>query len=762
MKIKHKINLLGGIAILSLILLSAIFAWIIQNGINGGQQLITAFDKVNNTIPTIEKSLQSLALVLNADRDSYQAYVARLQAAKTNDIELITQSDSSNDENIQQVLERASQAAENFSAETADIFAEFNESFPKWKENSKRTLTLIKKRSTAYTDLMQSKSNSEQLFNKMRSCIDEISGMLEKQITDSSKVTKQQYASIDLVYNADRDAYQAQNFELLALSTSDNNAFISYEKENSANIKQVSDRMSEASKEFEQTINSKYTDFKKYYSEWAQASTATVATSKEILAINAELAILDKKTIADFDKTRDTLDRLGEMANTISSGNVKLVQTEATNFNNSVEQLKIMLKQTISVAAILLALVIVTIVIVIFLIARSLIKPIFAAITGVEKIAKGDLDVEFMISRDEFGHMAQSLNRMTTELNHKANLAENIADRNLDINVNTLSEKDKLGNAFSTMVDRLNEVLHTVNGDIVKVSAATSQVSAASTSLSQGATQQAAAIEEIKASLIEISTQTSVNAENATQANNFANKVTEASETGQRRMNKMRQSMEQISRNSDLTQKVVKTIDDIAFQTNLLALNAAVEAARAGAHGKGFAVVAEEVRNLAARSAKAASETAELIERSSKEISEGVSVCDHTAEALAEITLNAESNNKLIEQIATASSDQAVALTQINNGLEQIEMVTHQNTANAEETASASENMAAQALELKKLFSMFKLRDLKTKPAKRSKQLKNNQMRTPIVSSKLNKLAKAAIIAPTDEIKLDDEEFGKF
>ncbi len=762
MKIKNKINLLGGITILSLILLSAIFAWIIQSGLNGGQQLINAFDKVNNTIPTIEKSLQSLALVLNADRDSYQAYVARLQASNTNNAKEISQADATNDENIQQVLDRATQAASNFNQETADVFSEFKEAFPKWKDNSKLSLKLVTQRSSIYSELINSSKDSRNNFEKMRPYMDDISQMLEKKISINSKSAIELYKVIDLVFNADRDAYQAQNFELLAISTSDVTAFNSYEKGNSENIQQVFDRMAEASKSFDSSMNDKYNDFKNFYLQWKQASIDTIKQCKKIIALNSKLANVNKIAISEFDRTRDTLDRLGDKATAISSGNVQLVQNEAKNFKTTVEKLKSLIKQTIMMAVIILAIVIIAIIIIVYFISRSLIKPIMSAISGVEKIAMGDLAVNFKTSRDEFGHMAESLNNMTFELNKKADLAENIANRNLNVDVTTLSEKDKLGNAFVTMVDRLNLVLATVKSDIIKVSSATTQVSAASTSLSQGASEQAAAIEEVKSSIIEISEQTSVNAENAAQANTFANKVTEASETGQRRMNRMRESMDQISQNSKLTQKVVKTIDDIAFQTNLLALNAAVEAARAGVHGKGFAVVAEEVRNLAARSAKAAAETAELIERSSKEISDGVSICDHTAEALAEITRNAESNNALVEKIANASSNQAHALTEINNGLNQIETVTYQNTANAEETASASENMASQALELKKLFSMFKLKDVEKGSPIVSDHIQNQSSTTPKKALKKVTLDNAKLVSPSDVIKLDDDEFGKF
>ena len=768
MKIKNKIGILGGIAIISLIVLSGIFAWIIQNVVSSGDKLVRAFDKVDSTIPTIEKSRQSLSLVLNADRDAYQAYVARLKAGNTNDLAAINEEAASSDENIKQVLDRAVKAAENFSDETDSVLKEFQEAFPKWKEASTHSIDLAKKRSALHTNLLESAATALSAFNTMRPFMDVITEQIEKKVSENSETGKVLFEVIALVLNADRDAYQAQVFEIETGLTNDVDKLKLYDEENAANIKQVGDRMEKASKLFDRDMLEQYDQFKKYYAIWSKASRKAVESNKEISLLDKQLEVVNKSALEQFDKTRNILDRLGELANNISVRSIELTQAEAANFNKSVEELRVMVKDTVTIAIIILIVVLISIAIVVYLVARSLLRPIYAAIAGVEKIAVGDLDVDFYEGKDELGHMAASLNGMTEEFRRKVELAEQIAGGNLDVDVHLLSEKDRLGKAFAEMVDRLNGVLSTISEDILKVSASTREVSAASTSLSQGATEQAAALQEIKSSMTEIASQTNVNAEHATQANTFASTVAKAAEIGQTRMDNMRKSMEQISKNGELTQKVIKSIDDIAFQTNLLALNAAVEAARAGTHGKGFAVVAEEVRNLAARSAKAAAETAELIERSNKEIVQGVDICEHTAEALSEITVNAEKNNELIRDISDASSQQANALAQINNGLDQIEKVTHQNTASAEETASASENMAHQAVELKNMFSRFTLRKTEEHNVEAEPVVKNsNVIAESTDNSDRNWGAKtiphnARMIAPSEEIKLDDDEFGKF
>ncbi len=234
-----------------------------------------------------------------------------------------------------------------------------------------------------------------------------------------------------------------------------------------------------------------------------------------------------------------------------------------------------------------------------------------------------------------------------------------------------------------------------------QVAAAAGQVSAASQSLAEGASEQAASLEETSASLEEMSSMTQRNAENAQKAKELTHQARSAADLGAGNMQAMNTAMQDIKVSSDEIGKIIKTIDEIAFQTNILALNAAVEAARAGEAGMGFAVVADEVRNLAQRCAQSAKETAAKIEGAITKTAQGVEISTKVTETLQEIVVKVRQVDELVGEVATASREQSQGITQVNTAVGQMDKVTQSNAANAEESASASEELNAQAESLK-------------------------------------------------------------
>ena len=355
-------------------------------------------------------------------------------------------------------------------------------------------------------------------------------------------------------------------------------------------------------------------------------------------------------------------------------------------------------------------------------------------------------------------------------------LTKEISEGNLTRRIN-LDQDDEIGilsRALDTMTDGLDKNMSKISSSAGLVADQSSQLAATSRALSEGSTQQASALSETSSSMTEMASQTKTSAENASEANKLAEAAHSSAKKGGEQIETMVAAMKKINHSSSEISKIIKVIDDIAFQTNLLALNAAVEAARAGKHGKGFAVVAEEVRNLAARSAKAAKETGELIESSVKEVESGTEIANRSAEAFEEIVGSIARTSSLVSEIAAASNEQARGIAQANEGLRQIDRVTKENTVGSQQTAQAAELLMKQARFLQEILARFELNNGEAGAAHQDAKVIQLPQGAPAAPAPSHAPAQSVATAtsgssalspmenPESVISLDDKDFGRY
>lgn len=478
-------------------------------------------------------------------------------------------------------------------------------------------------------------------------------------------------------------------------------------------------------------------DSAKLQTEINELNTYVKRTQDNLNKFEAQLDFYDADIVEDYREVADGMvdymdfaQECGEMARNrqVEKARTEMINTGTAIADNAQEQLEHLMADLESagnandayvdktIMALTIIMVVVSVIAVLLTIVYALILiknitvPVIRLSEAAKKLAQGDNDVDCQkINNDDLGELMDNFATMVAGTKDQVKVADSIARGDLTITVSPRSDKDVLGKALQRLVADNNRILSEIKESTQHVTVGAEQVASASQSLAQGSTEQASALQQVTASMAEIAERTKTNANQATEAESLVHNVKSAAIDGNGQMKSMLEAMNEINESSETISKVIKTIDDIAFQTNILALNAAVEAARAGVHGKGFAVVAEEVRNLAAKSASAASETADMIEDSIRKVGHGAKLAEETAESLDKIVSSVEKVVELIDSIATASNDQATAVSQIDQAIGQVSTVVQTNSATSEQCAAASEELSNQAVNLRELLNNYRL-----------------------------------------------------
>ena len=376
---------------------------------------------------------------------------------------------------------------------------------------------------------------------------------------------------------------------------------------------------------------------------------------------------------------------------------------------------------SIALASIMIIIVAILATILAFIITSIRIKriagPVAATAKRMQEMADGDITTPAQIykTNDEIETMSEAssalITNMSSIISDLGRVLTAISKGDLTVRTGVAYPGDfvQIENSINDILNALNSIMTDVNMSSNEVLTGSNQMAEGSQSLADGTTRQASAIEEISATIAEVSTQIANTAQNAAQAGTLSKQTQDKVNDQDREIQSMVQAMNEISSTSQEIEKIIKTIEDIAFQTNILALNAAVEAARAGDAGKGFAVVADEVRNLASKSAEAASSTTSLINASIEAVGKGSRIALATADSMKEVKDMSAQTAALITEIASASAEQNESINQITSGIEQISQVIQTNSATAEETAASCEELSGQSKLLQEQVARFRI-----------------------------------------------------
>jgi methyl-accepting chemotaxis protein len=339
-------------------------------------------------------------------------------------------------------------------------------------------------------------------------------------------------------------------------------------------------------------------------------------------------------------------------------------------------------------------------------------------------------------------NQAEALNVLTQALERLAT-----GDLRTRIAAPLATEFDKLKADFNATALKLQEVMSTIRSSSGSINAGTRDIASAAEDLSQRTETQAASLEETAAALDQITTTVKNAAQGAASARDVVAAAKEDAQKGGAVVKRAVAAMGGIDNSSEEIGQIIGVIDEIAFQTNLLALNAGVEAARAGEAGRGFAVVASEVRALAQRSADAAKQTKLLIANSTEQVKEGVALVTETGKSFERIAGQVSDISSVVTDIANGAQQQVTALQEVNVAVNQIDQVTQQNAAMAEQATAASHSLKRETAELDHLIGTFELDEIEARHGWQTTRPTQEPVRRDTLSRSRNGLNQASSAA---------------
>lgn len=375
------------------------------------------------------------------------------------------------------------------------------------------------------------------------------------------------------------------------------------------------------------------------------------------------------------------------------------------------------LYKVIGSSVLLFAIIIAVLCVLITRIAMGIVRPIHQLHDVASRIAEGELDVEVAVdSNNEIGAVAEAIDHTVIRLRDYIKYIDEIADVLGEIAKGNLmftlkqdyaGEFRKIKQALENISKTLNQTIRGINSSAHEVTGGADQIADAAQALAQGATSQAAAVEELLATVTNISDQVRYNAEFAANAADGAGDVKRSIELSNHEMTQMVSAMEEINECSNAISEIIANIEEIADQTNLLSLNASIEAARAGEMGRGFAVVANEVGNLAKESVSAVQKSTTLIQNSMEAVKRGMDLVNQAAARLSESAEGVVGLTDKMNELSSAANTEMKSLSEVEQGIHQISNVVSDNSAMAEESAASSQELSAQASTLNEMIEIF-------------------------------------------------------